>query len=101
MHACTCVAWAVGVMLGKVVFEQKPCEEPNTLTSPFPESLRDRCYVDFEVGPTSLTQPVGSARQLSLSPQSVFRIALSVLRSRALLPRASCGRLASSEALVL
>ena len=101
MHACTCVARVVGVMLGKLVFEQKPCEEPNMLTSPFPEPLRDRCYAGFEVGPMSLTWPVGSSWQLPLSPQSVFRIALSVSRSRAQLPRASWGGPASSEAPVL
>lgn len=53
----------------------------------FPESVRDRCYAGFEVGPTSLARPVGNAWQLSVSLQSAFKIALSVSGSRAQLPR--------------
>lgn len=82
-----CVAGAVEEMLRKLVFEQKPCEEPNTLTSPFPEPVGHRCCAGFEVGPASLTWPVGNAWQLPGSPQPVFKIALSVLGSRAQLPR--------------
>lgn len=66
--------------MGKLFFEQKPWEEPNMLTSPLPEPVRGRCYGCFEVGPISLTWPVGNAWQLSVSPQSVFKIALSVPR---------------------
>lgn len=49
----------------------------------FPEPVRDRCYAGFEVGPMSLTCPVGNAWQLPVSLWSAFKIALSIPGSRA------------------
>lgn len=55
----------------------------------FPELVRDRCYSVFEVGPMSLTWPVGNAWHLPLGSWPAFKIALSVPWSRAQLPRTS------------
>lgn len=64
----------------------------------FPEPVRNRCYFGFEVGPMSLTWPVGNAWQLLVGPWPAFRIALLSLGAEHSCPEPHCGRQASAEA---
>jgi hypothetical protein len=88
--------------LGQLCFEQEPCDKhthwPSFTDLFFPEARTDRCYSGFEVGPMSLAWLVENAWQLSVSPQSAFKIAPSVPRAEHSCPKSFFGHQANAEA---